>query len=117
MRFVLPKMVCRRCLCSKIAKFVNWPDKAFAETDDQIVLGILGEDPFGKKIDILENKIIKEKRIQISRFENVDDIRFEINAAPPKQADLKISSMKHCKKSRRPKTRSFCRKKWPPSAL
>ena len=130
----------------KIAKFVNWPETAFAPNEEEIVIGILGDDPFGKEIDILENKMVRDRKVHIIRFSSVEDvqqchilfisesevenmakiteklrnrsvltvgdsppfindggminfnimqdnIRFEINAAAAKQADLKISSM------------------------
>lgn len=32
------------------AKFVTWPPQAFSSADDPIVLGVLGEDPFGSEL-------------------------------------------------------------------
>lgn len=32
------------------AKFVTWPPQAFSSADDPIVLGVLGEDPFGAEL-------------------------------------------------------------------
>ena len=41
----------KSALLYKITKFVTWPDTAFDEPEDPIVVGVLGEDPFGTKLD------------------------------------------------------------------
>jgi len=35
----------------KLANFVAWPETAFAATNSPIVIGILGDDPFGPQLD------------------------------------------------------------------
>lgn len=34
------------------AKFVRWPDTAFPETNSPLVIGILGDNPFGQSLDL-----------------------------------------------------------------
>jgi len=41
------------------AKLVEWPTASFAQPDSPIVIGILGEDPFGATID----RIVADKKI------------------------------------------------------
>ena len=41
------------------AKLVEWPSTAFAQPDSPIVIGILGDDPFGATLD----KIVTDKKI------------------------------------------------------
>jgi hypothetical protein len=41
------------------AKLVEWPATAFAQPDSPIVIGILGDDPFGATLD----KIVADKKI------------------------------------------------------
>ncbi len=41
------------------AKLVEWPTTSFAQPDSPIVIGILGEDPFGATLD----KIVADKKI------------------------------------------------------
>jgi hypothetical protein len=41
------------------AKLVEWPATAFAQPDSPIVIGILGEDPFGATLD----RIVADKKI------------------------------------------------------
>src|SRR5579863_7152467 len=41
------------------AKLVQWPATAFAQADSPIVIGILGDDPFGATLD----RIVADKKI------------------------------------------------------
>ena len=43
------------------AKYVTWPPQAFAGPDDPILIGVLGEDPFG---DDLKQTLAREKPVQ-----------------------------------------------------
>src|SRR3990172_10053935 len=38
------------------AKFVEWPDAAFPDPATPIIIGVLGEDPFGSALDAAKNK-------------------------------------------------------------
>lgn len=53
------------------SRFVDWPDDAFSGPSSPIVIGILGEDPFGKWLDTAKNKTIKGRAVQVRRFETV----------------------------------------------
>ena len=58
------------------AQFVDWPAAAFSGATSPIVIGILGEDPFGAYLDetVREEKV--EKRpIAIQRYRRVEEIK------------------------------------------
>ncbi len=58
------------------AQFVQWPAAAFTGASSPIVIGILGEDPFGAYLDetVREEKV--EKRpIAIQRYRRVEEIK------------------------------------------
>lgn len=60
-------------LCN-FAKYVNWPD-SYMRTD-VVVIGILGDDPFGEDIDrIAKNRRINGRQIQIRRGKTIDELR------------------------------------------
>jgi hypothetical protein len=48
-------------------KFVDWPERAFADASAPVVLAILGDDPFGATIDKLQAKTVKGRPIVIRR--------------------------------------------------
>lgn len=55
------------------ANFVEWPDASFARTDDPIVIGILGKDPFGKELDkAVESKLVKNRKFIVKRFTSLE---------------------------------------------
>jgi hypothetical protein len=55
-------------------KFVNWPQKASDDGNDDILIGILGDDPFGGSLDdMAKGKAIGRHSILIKRFENFDE--------------------------------------------
>ena len=57
------------------AKFVEWPASAHATKDSPIVLGIVGEDPFGA---VLDNAVKGEKLggrpLEVRRFKEIGEV-------------------------------------------
>lgn len=57
-------------------RYVEWPEKAFANASDPFVIGILGEDLFGGSLDeIAAKKSILGRRIVVRRFASLEDYR------------------------------------------
>ncbi len=58
------------------AKFVEWPADAFADPRAPIVLGIVGEDPFGSSLDTLvSGKAVNGRGLVIKRLKPGSDLR------------------------------------------
>src|SRR5712691_8044801 len=58
------------------AKFVEWPADAFADPHAPIVLGIVGEDPFGSVLDkIVLGKTVNDRGLVIKRLKEGPDLR------------------------------------------
>ena len=52
-------------------KFVDWPDKVYADDDGAVVIGILGDDPFGDALDeMVSGKVIEKHPVVIRRFDS-----------------------------------------------
>jgi len=58
------------------ANFVEWPEGSFSDETSPIVLGILGEDPFGVILESVEGKAIAERHVTIKRFKKLEDVGF-----------------------------------------
>jgi hypothetical protein len=56
------------------AKFVEWPDDHTADHPDQVIVAILGEDPFGTLIDTIEKRRIRGKQVVVKRVLTVDEL-------------------------------------------
>src|SRR5437016_7369433 len=47
-----------------LTQFVEWPPEAFPETQSPLVIGVLGQDPFGKVLDeVFRNEIVKNRKL------------------------------------------------------
>ncbi|MCG8605337.1 YfiR family protein [bacterium] len=57
------------------AKFTEWPQKAFEENDSPLVLGVLGEDPFGEAIEPIKGKVVKRRKLEVKRFKDLVDLQ------------------------------------------
>ena len=55
------------------AKFVTWPDSAFASDDASFVFGIVGGNPFGEALALLRDKRIHGRPIEIREFDEPAD--------------------------------------------
>ena len=55
------------------AKFVEWPEKTFSGPEDPIVLGVAGEDPFGRILArVVEGRTANGRTFAVRRFRRVD---------------------------------------------
>ena len=58
------------------AQFVEWPVGAFADARSAIVIGILGDDPFGRVLDdVVRGEVVGGRALVVERFGRVEDIR------------------------------------------
>lgn len=58
------------------AKYVEWPRGTFKTEDAPIVIGVVGEDPFGEALDdALEGKVVEGRKLVAKRFASAEDAR------------------------------------------
>lgn len=56
--------------------FVEWPPEAFARTGSDLVIGVLGEDPFGTILDdTLRGKSVHNRALVVRRFATIKEAR------------------------------------------
>ena len=60
----------KAALIYNFAKFVEWPDAVSA--GDPFIIGVLGQDPFGAALDVLQGRTVSGKRVIVKRFETLD---------------------------------------------
>lgn len=57
------------------AQFVEWPDDSFSRQDEPMVIGVLGENPFGDYLDeVVSGESIKGHPLQVKRFSKPEEI-------------------------------------------
>ena len=75
------------------AKFVDWPAQKSAE-GSPIVLGILGESPFGTHLDgVVKDRRINGREIRVRRFDTLDAARAAHVLFVPKSAGKRASDV------------------------
>lgn len=58
------------------AQFIDWPANIFTNQSSPMVIGILGEDPFGSTLDdAVKDETVHGRKIVIKRFSAADDLR------------------------------------------
>jgi hypothetical protein len=57
------------------AQFVEWPPSAFVAQDSPLVIGVLGEDPFGSYLDeTVRGETVNNHPLVVQRFRQVEQI-------------------------------------------
>ena len=56
-------------------KFVNWPKEKMAQDNNEIIIGIIGDDPFGSAADIFKGKTIEDRKLVLKRFEDARQLK------------------------------------------
>jgi hypothetical protein len=57
------------------AQFVEWPTSAFRTPDAPLVIGVLGQDRFGKSLDDLtRSEAVHRRKLTIQRFRRFEDV-------------------------------------------
>jgi len=66
----------KAALLFNLTHFVEWPASAFPNADAPVVIGILGDDPFGTVLDeIVRHEKCGGRALKIERYRNVETAR------------------------------------------
>lgn len=58
------------------AQFVDWPALAFADRRAPLVIGVLGDDPFGTFLDeTVRGETVNDRQLIVQRYRGVDEIQ------------------------------------------
>ncbi len=56
--------------------FLDWPPEAFSGPGEPLIIGVLGEDPFGEILDeTVRGKTVNSRRLIVKRYHSVNDAR------------------------------------------
>lgn len=57
------------------ARFVEWPASAFERAQSPIVIGVLGDDPFGRVLDgVVEGEMAMNRPLTVQRFAHAEGV-------------------------------------------
>lgn len=59
----------------QFTRFAEWPDRAFEDTGNRLVVGVLGQDPFGDTLDrAMAGKTVAGRPLAVRRFRTVEEL-------------------------------------------
>lgn len=81
------------------AQFVEWPARAFADHRAPLVIGLLGDDPFGAYLDeYVRGEAVAGRAIVVRRFQQPDEIKdchiLFVSASETARADRLLAALK-----------------------
>ena len=56
-------------------KFVDWPKEEVAESNEPVIIGIIGKDPFGDAFAPVKDKEDKGRKVLIKRFKPIEELK------------------------------------------
>ena len=71
--------------------FTDWPKEALPDTNKPMVIGIIGEDPFGDAFEPISEQRVKGRRVLVQRFKG-----FEPGTADGSKADRTTEDIRKC---------------------
>ena len=66
----------KAALLLNFAQFIEWPSQAFSDSNSSMVIGVLGNDPFGDALDnTFSGETVQGRPIVIKRAQQVEDLK------------------------------------------
>jgi hypothetical protein len=81
------------------AQFTDWPTNAFDAPDSPLVIGILGDDPFGTLLDnAVRDETVNGRKFVVKRYQRIEDIKIchilFISESETRRLDKIVSDLK-----------------------
>jgi ribosome-associated protein YbcJ (S4-like RNA binding protein) len=76
-------------------KFVNWPKEKLADSNEPVIIGIVGKDPFGNAFAPVKDKDDKGRKVTIKRFKSFQDLK-KSNEKDRGELNRQIEAMRKC---------------------
>jgi hypothetical protein len=73
---VTPEYQLKAVFLFNFTQFVEWPSQAFADTNSPLVIGVLGNDPFGTYLDdTVRGETVNGRPLTVQRYNTLGDIK------------------------------------------
>ena len=77
------------------AKFVQWPDKSFSDTTSPLVIGVLGQNPFGNELEkAVQGRTANGRAIIVRQIQKVDAAHAVQLLFVPASDDSRLTELK-----------------------
>jgi hypothetical protein len=76
-------------------KFVDWPKEKLADSNEPVIIGIVGKDPFGDAFAPVKDKDDKGRKVTIKRFKSFQELK-ESKGNDQGELNQQIEAMRKC---------------------
>jgi hypothetical protein len=76
-------------------QFVDWPKEKLTDSNEPIIIGIIGKDPFGDAFEPLKDKKVKGRSIVIKRFKSFEELKKPAEKDKP-ESSQEIKTLTEC---------------------
>ncbi|MCH8120886.1 MAG: YfiR family protein [Planctomycetes bacterium] len=76
-------------------KFVDWPEEKTSDSNEPIIISIIGKDPFGRVFEPIKNKKVKNRIVVIKRFKSFEAIQ-KLGEHGRAEFDRNINYLRKC---------------------
>ncbi len=76
-------------------QFVDWPEEKLADSNESIIIGIIGRDPFGNAFESVKDKKVKGRDVVIKRFKSFEELEKSTEKDKTK-SDQEIETLTKC---------------------
>jgi len=77
-------------------QFVDWPEENLADSNEPIIIGIIGKDPFKNAFEPIKNKKVKGRAVVTKRFKSFEDLKKSTeNDIPESNQEIKTLTKCH----------------------
>lgn len=76
-------------------KFVDWPKEKIGDSNQPIIIGLIGEDPFGDVFEPIKDKKVKGRSVVIKRFKSFEELKKSSGEDNP-ESGRKIEALTKC---------------------
>jgi hypothetical protein len=82
------------------SQFVDFPSSSFANSQASLVIGVIGDDPFGNYLDeLVKGEKIGSHSLEVQRFRRIEDVRnchiLFVSRSEERQVDHILGSLKN----------------------
>jgi len=75
--------------------FVDWPEEKLSDSNEPMIIGVIGEDPFGDAFKPIKDRPIRGKNVVIRRFKGLEELK-KSDEIDESQSNPQIEALKKC---------------------
>ncbi len=76
-------------------RFVDWPEEKTADSNEPIIIGIIGKNPFGNAFEPIKGKKVKDGKIVVKWFKSFEELKKSGKKGKP-SLNREIEALREC---------------------